>query len=186
MLILNFTPFPQIVTNRLCLRKISHEDVNEVFFFRSDEQVMKYIDRPKVKDKEEATAWIEMILEAEQKNESVNWVISLINSTKMIGNICFWRIIKEHYRAEIGYTLHPNYQRKGLMQEALVAVLNFGFTTMQLHSVEAKINPFNISSQNLLERNHFVREAYFKEDYFFDRKFLDTAVYSLLSSSFKK
>ena len=44
---------------------------------------------------------------------------------------------KEHYRAEIGYALHPAYQGKGLMNEALNALLDYGFRVMKLHSVEA-------------------------------------------------
>ncbi len=184
MLKLNFTPFPQISTQRLCLRQISTNDVNEVLFLRSDEQVMKYLDRPKTKTKEEANKWIESILDFEKKNEVVNWAISLPDTFKMIGNICFWRIEKEHFRAEIGYTLHTDYHGKGFMQESLKAILNYGFKTMLLHSVVAKINPYNIPSQKLLERNLFIREAYFKEDYFYEGKFLDTAVYSLLASNF--
>ena len=184
MLTLNFNPFPQINTPRLCLRQISPNDVNEVFFLRSDEVVMKYIDRPKAKTKEDALKWIDLILDLENNHESINWVISVPDTLQMIGNICFWRIAKEHYRAEVGYTLHPDYHGKGIMQEALSAVLHYGFTNMQLHSVEAKINPLNIPSQKLLEKNKFVKEAYFREDYFFEGKFYDTAIYCVLSSAF--
>jgi ribosomal-protein-alanine N-acetyltransferase len=56
---------------------------------------------------------------------------------------------------------------------------------MKLHSIEAHVNPNNIASIKLLEKNGFIREAYFKEDYFYDGKFLDTAVYSLLTSEHK-
>ncbi|MFM7401569.1 MAG: GNAT family N-acetyltransferase, partial [Bacteroidota bacterium] len=53
------------------------------------------------------------------------------------------------------------------------------------HSVEANVNPGNKRSILLLERCGFVREAYFRENYYFEGKFLDTAVYSLLSADFK-
>lgn len=68
-----------------------------------------------------------------------------------------------------------------MMQEALAAVLNFGFRTLQLHSVEANVNPGNTASIKLLERNHFIREGYFRENYFYNGRFLDSAVYSLLT-----
>jgi ribosomal-protein-alanine N-acetyltransferase len=51
---------------------------------------------------------------------------------------------------------------------------------MQLHSIEAHINPANAPSAALLEKKGFIREAYFKEDYFFRGQFFDSAVYSLL------
>ena len=79
-----------------------------------------------------------------------------------------------------GYALHPDQQGKGLMQEAMTAVLEYGFKIMKLHSIEANVNPNNLSSIKLLVRNNFVREAYYKENYFFDGKFYDSAIYSLL------
>ena len=68
------------------------------------------------------------------------------------------------------------------MKEALLAVINFGFTEMKLHSIEAHINPENTASGSILEKSGFIREAYFKEDFFFGGKFIDTAVYSLLAN----
>lgn len=73
---------------------------------------------------------------------------------------------KAHYRAEIGYALQPAHHGKGLMQEALTAVLDYGFHTLQLHSVEANVNPANAASIKILERNGFVQEGYFREAYF--------------------
>ena len=51
---------------------------------------------------------------------------------------------------------------------------------MQLHSLEAKINPSNSASAMLLEKNNFIKEAHFKEDCFWEGEFSDTVVYSLL------
>ena len=105
-----------------------------------------------------------------------NWPGALL-----IGTIGFWRITKEHYRAEIGYALHPDFHRKGITQEAMIEVLNYGFEMIRLHSVEANVNPNNEASKKLLEKNKFVQEAYFKENYFSNGQFLDSAIYSLLT-----
>ncbi|MBP6649301.1 MAG: GNAT family N-acetyltransferase, partial [Bacteroidia bacterium] len=78
--------------------------------------------------------------------------------------------------------LHPDYQKQGIMAEALLKVLDYGFKTMKLHSVEANVNPENAGSINLLEKSGFVREAYFRENYYYDGKFLDSAIYSLLTN----
>ncbi|MDQ6787925.1 MAG: GNAT family N-acetyltransferase, partial [Acidobacteriota bacterium] len=104
----------------------------------------------------------------------------------MIGTINFWKIKKENYRAEIGYMLDADYHGRGIMNEAIRAVLRFGFGEMNLHSVEANVNPDNAASIRLLEKNGFVREAYFKENYFFGGKFLDSAIYSLLAPRVKE
>lgn len=182
MLELNFSSFPEIITERLLLRKMKDADAPEIQFLRSDDTVMKYIDREKTKTAEEAVAFIQKVNENIDKNESVMWAISLKdNPDKLIGNIGFWRIINKHYRSEIGYMLHPDFWGKGIMKEALLAAINFGFNSMKLHSIEAHINPDNTASGMLLEKAGFVREAYFKEDFFFRGKFIDTAIYSLLN-----
>ena len=88
---------------------------------------------------------------------------------------------KENYRAELGYLLHPSHQQKGLMQEAVVAVLLYGFSAIKLHSVEANINPANVASKKLLEKNGFVQEAYFKENFYYNGRFMDAAIYAFLT-----
>lgn len=182
MLELNFSPFPQINTERLLLRKLRDTDAPELFFLRSDDMVMKYIDREKPKSEEEALDFLQKVNANIDKNEAIMWGIALKDKPDtLIGNIGFWRIISQHYRAEVGYMLHPGFWGMGIMKEALLAAANFGFNTMKLHSIEAHINPENVASGKVLEAAGFVREAYFKEDYFFRGKFLDTAIYSLLA-----
>lgn len=182
MLELNFSPFPEIKTERLLLRRMTEADAPELLFLRSDETVMKYIDREKAKSVEDVTIFIQTVNANIDKNESIMWAISLKeNPDTLIGNISFWRIINQHYRAEIGYMLHPDFWGKGIMKEALLAAIDFGFNQMKMHSIEAHINPDNIASGMLLEKTGFVREAYFKEDFCFRGKFIDTAIYSLLA-----
>lgn len=177
----NFNPFPLLVTDRLVLRQVSNNDVNEIFFLRADEAVMRHIRRPLARSVEDAIQFIQIINTGLANNESINWAITLKNHPKFIGNICLWRIQKENYRAEVGYMLHTTWHGKGIMQEALAAVLGYGFKTMKLHSIEAIVNPENEPSIKLLERNGFVREAYFKENFFYEGKFFDSAVYGLLA-----
>ena len=109
MLTVDFHPFPVLVTERLILRQMNPGDANEVFFLRSDDRVLKYIGRPKATSIEEAIKWLEMVNDAQIKNESVTWAITLKGDPTMIGNIAFWRMEKEHYRSEIGYVLHPEH-----------------------------------------------------------------------------
>jgi ribosomal-protein-alanine N-acetyltransferase len=165
----------------LRLRKVVTTDASDIFSLRSDERVMEFLDRPMQKTMGDSRQLIKIITNGINNNEAITWAINLKNDPKLIGTIGFWRIIKEHFRAEIGYLLHPDYQGKGIMQEALEEVLDFGFRTLKLHSIEANVNPNNLASIKLLERNRFIKEAYFKENYYYDGKFLDTAIYSLIN-----
>lgn len=187
MLQLQFDPFPQLETDRLVLRNLTLADAPELFYLRSNKEVMRYIDREPQKTVEETEIFINLLLDTQQKNEAVLWVIALKeNPAVMIGNIGYWRMAKEHYRAEIGYMLHHDFWQKGIMKEVIKPVIEYGFTSMMLHSIEANINPANAASQVLLEHTGFVREGYFKENYFFNGVFSDSAVYSLLSNTNKK
>ncbi len=181
MLTITFKPFPEIQTQRLLLREITVLDANEIFFLRSDKEVLKYIDKPPAKTLDDALEFILRINTLKENNQGINWAITIKGSDILIGNICLWNIKPEHHRAEVGYVLHPQHHGKGIMQEAIKAVLDYGFQTLQLHSIEANVNPANTSSIKLLVRNNFVREAYFRENYFFNNQFLDTAIYSLLA-----
>lgn len=180
MLSVNFNPFPVINTERLVLRQIEQSDVKEIFFLRSDKKVLEYLDMAPAATIEEAAAWIKKINDLERDNHAVTWAINCKPELKLKGTICFWNITKEHYRAEIGYALNPDHHGKAIMQEAITAVLDYGFKIMKLHSIEANVNPNNSSSIKLLERNNFIREGYFKENYFYDGRFSDSAIYSLI------
>lgn len=177
----NFSPFPIITTNRLLLREITEKDANEIFFLRSDANILTYLDKEPEKSVDETIAFIDRIKKGQLNNDSILWGITHKEGDTVIGTICFWRMQKEHYRAEIGYVLHPEQQGKGIMDEAMKGVLQYGFETMKLHSVEANVNPGNNASMKVLEKNGFVKEAYFKENYYYNGKFIDSAIYSLLT-----
>lgn len=183
MLQTSFSPFPEIKTERLLLRCIQMTDAPEVLEMRSLDETMQYIDREKFSSIEEAEAFIQKVLDTLNSNEGIMWVIALTEAPDiLIGTIGYWQMKKQHYRAEIGYMLHPKYWRKGIMKEALLAVIAYGFNDIKLHSIEAHINPANSASAAILEKTGFIREAYFKEDYFYKGTFLDTAIYSLLTT----
>jgi len=181
MLDINFSPFQNLETERLYLRRVVKEDVNEIFALRSDQEVMKYIPRPLLKTEEEALAHIAMIDEKIDSNEGINWAITLKGNPKLIGIIGHYRIRPEHFRAEIGYMLLPEYQGKGIISEAINEVVNYGFEVMKLHSIEAIIDPENFASEKVLQKNGFVKEAHLKENEFYDGRFLDTVIYSILN-----
>lgn len=184
MLTPDFSDFPALATERLVLRRFTDTDAEAILALRSSNDVMRYIDKEKMKDIGEALAFIQRFEDALAKNEGITWAIALKEQPdQLIGSIGLWRIIKEHYRAEVGYALLPAHWGKGIMTEALRACTEYGFGRLRLHSIEAHINAGNAASAGILEKTGFVREAYFREDFFFNGQFRDTAIYSLLSSN---
>jgi ribosomal-protein-alanine N-acetyltransferase len=181
MLDLNFTPFPELKTERLLLRKLVKTDAKEMFFLRSNEDVLRFLGREPTTSVEEAEEFIDRINKNIDTNESILWGIAFSNDPlAVIGTICFWNIKPEHYRGEIGYLLHPDQWRKGIMKEAINAVLDYGFDVVGFHSIEASLSSRNIASSTVLERTGFVKEGHFKESYYFRGEFDDAVVYSKL------
>ncbi len=183
MLTLNFHPFPQLETNRLLLRELSMNDLDIMYRIRTDPQVLTYLNRDPDESIEATRKKIEEILNNQQNNDAIFWVICWKDdpAKTMIGNIGYWKITKEHYRAEVGYILHPDQWNKGIMKEALDAIIDYGFDHMKLHSIVANINPTNKASGTVLEKCGFVQEAYHKENYYHDGIFYDSMVYGRLN-----
>ena len=67
-----------------------------------------------------------------------------------MGIIGHYRIQPENHRAEIGYMSLPEYNGKGYISEAIKAVVTYGFEQMNLHSIEAVIDPENTASEKVL------------------------------------
>lgn len=183
MLNTDFTQFPTLSTTRLILKEMTDADAAVLFEMRTNPELMKYIDRPKPNGIEDIHGLIEKMRQMKLKGEGISWgIYRKENPALNIGNIGFFRIVPEHYRAEIGYMLQTEEHQKGIMFEAMQAVIQFGFDHMKLHSIEANINPENIASRKLLEKAGFVKEAYFKENYFFNGRFIDSEIYSLVDN----
>lgn len=181
MLSIRFGTFPVLPAERLVLREIMPEDVEAILDLRSNDEVLRYLGRPKMNTPEEAQRYISLLREGMANNNAITWGIAAKDDPALIGTIGFWRIEKENHRAEIGYALHPGHWRKGYLSEVIPVVLRFGFGVLQLHSIEARVHPDNEASRGLLLKHGFVQEAYFKESFFFDGKFEDSVVYSLLN-----
>jgi ribosomal-protein-alanine N-acetyltransferase len=176
-----FIPFPELKTDRLLLRRIIHDDAPEIFFFRSNENILQFIGKEPATTLKDAQDYIHMIDDGIEKNETIMWGIVLKeNPSKLIGTICYWRLQKENYRAEIGYLLHPDHWRKGIMKEAILEIIEYGFHSMKLHSIEARIHTDNTASAAILEATGFIKEGFLKEEFFSRGKFLDTIIYSRL------
>jgi ribosomal-protein-alanine N-acetyltransferase len=181
MLRLSFTAFPRMETDRLILREHTLNDAEAWFKLRHNPDVMRYIDRDSPKDTTEVEDYINSLISGFEQGDSMGWAIALKdNPAQMIGNIVFWRMDFPNYRAEIGYLLDPAHWRKGVLSEALTAIIAFAFEEMKLHSIEANINPENEASKRLLLKHGFVKEAYFRENYYYNGKFLDSEIYSLV------
>ncbi|WP_290699116.1 GNAT family N-acetyltransferase [Lacinutrix sp.] len=145
-------------TERLILNKSSMEDVGLVYALRSNPIVRKYIMQPLFTKKEEAVAHVNKLERFLAEDKSISWTLTDKALNKKIGSICFWNFSEDKKTAEVGYDLLPEYFKKGYMSEALKAVINFGFNSLDLNTIEAFTRIDNESSKKLLLVNGFKLE----------------------------
>ena len=153
---MNTNPFPTLKTERLLLRKIDESDSDVILYLRSDADINKYIERPEhrmTKTIAQAVDHIEKMNTLLENNQAIAWGITGNNTSKIIGTICLWNFSEDMKTAEVGYDLNPTFQKKGMMSEALKAVLQFGFTTLGFERIEAFTHFENEASKKLLAHN---------------------------------
>ena len=155
---MNIQTFPVIKTERLTLRKIEESDSDVILFLRSDKSINKFINRPenrRTKNISDAIKHIKKLNADTKNNKSIAWGITLNENPKIIGTICLWNFSKDYKTAEVGYDLNPNFQKKGVMSEALNSVVNFGFIELYIDRIEAFTHIQNENSKKLLVKNGF-------------------------------
>ncbi len=156
---MNSNPFPILKTERLTLRKLAETDSDIVLYLRSDAEINKYIERPehrKTKTLEQAKAHINKMNGLFDTNQAIAWAITLNDTSNLVGNICLWNFSEDKKTAEVGYDLSPAFQKKGIMSEAIKAILQFGFEMKGLEKIEAFTHFKNEASKKLLETNGFI------------------------------
>ena len=175
-----FNAFPILESERLLFRNFKKSDALVFFQIRSNEEVMKYMDTYIHEKLEDAEEYIAGGQRAFENKTMLNWAIIEQSSGEMIGYFGFWRLDRKNCRGEIGYALLPAFQRKGYMREAMRTLIAFSFDELNLHSIEANVNPENEASMQLLEQFGFKKEAYFRENYLYQNRFIDSVIYCLV------
>lgn len=175
-----FAVFPVLDTERLVLRELRADDDRALHPLFADPEMMRYWGEPH-DSLAATTAMVNRIIEAYWAQAGIEWAVTLRDGGELIGKVCHHRLIKAHFRSEIGYILARPHWGHGYVHEALRAIIAFGFDTLKLHSIEAQLDPNNVRSARVLERLGFVKEAHLRENYFVHGGFVDTAIYSLLA-----
>ena len=165
-------------TDRLILRRYKKEDLQDLFEYLSDKEVVEYEPyKP---------------LTLNETKENLEWrigteemiAVELKNSRKMIGNVYMGK--REFEALEIGYVFNRNYWGNGYAVESCKALIQQAFSN-GIHRIYAECDPRNKSSWKLLEALGLQREAYLRKNVYFwkDEKekpiWKDTYIYAKLN-----
>ena len=150
---------PTLITERLILEKLSLRHAEDMFDYASRGQVTEYLTWERHSDIFITKEWIRKTRVLYRKGVFCDWALVLKSNGKMIGTVGFVKYSPENRRAEIGYAMNPDYEGHGYMTEAVMKLIELGFTEMGLNRIEAMYIEGNGKSRSVMERCGMIFEG---------------------------
>ena len=177
---------PTLQTPRLTLRSLEVSDDADVFAVFSDPMVMRYWDGAVMRTSQDAMSYIDRIHHGFRRRELFQWGIADRETNRVLGTCTLTHVSTIHERSEIGFAIRQERWGQGLGSEAVAAVVVFAFEELNLHRIEADVDPRNERSLRLLERLGFRREGYLPERYYINGERQDAVMMGLLRPDWKQ
>ncbi|MEP7328440.1 MAG: GNAT family N-acetyltransferase [Betaproteobacteria bacterium] len=179
----HFPPF-ELRTPRLVLRFLEARDAAALFAIFSDPEVMRYWATPPWTALAQAHASVAQSLRDYHDGGALRMGVTVAGDDTLVGTCTLFGFHRTNRRAEIGYCLASACWGRGYMQEALHAFINHALGSLDLHRIEADIDPRNTASARVLERHGFKQEGFLRERWLVGDEISDTALYGLLAREF--
>ncbi|WP_448564595.1 GNAT family N-acetyltransferase [Trichothermofontia sp.] len=177
-----FCDLPTLVTPRLCLRKLTIADVDDVFAYASDPIVSRYTLWQTHRSRADSERFIEAELAKYESLQPGTWGIVHRQQNRVVGTCGFGTWHMPHARIEVGYALGRAYWGQGLMPEALRAVISFCFSTLPLNRIEAFCLAENHASARVLEKVGMRYEGLLHEALCHQGRYCDLKLYAILQA----
>ncbi len=147
-----FSQIPTLSTERLVLRRLLPTDAEDMYAYARRFEVTEFL----LWYPHESCAYTKRYLEYLQGRYDMglyyDWGITPGKDGPMIGTCGFTSLDAASNSGEVGYVLNPDHWGSGLATEAVSAVLDFGFTQLSLHRIEARYLGGNEASRRVMER----------------------------------
>jgi ribosomal-protein-alanine N-acetyltransferase len=96
-----------------------------------------------------------------QNDDYQGLLICHLNSNKIIGVVNFSQIFYGMFQnAYLSYYVGVDFAGQGLMSEGVYLAIDYAFSTLDLHRIEANIQPGNKASISLVKRLGFTQEGF--------------------------
>jgi [ribosomal protein S5]-alanine N-acetyltransferase len=183
----NFDDFPILETDRLKLRRITSDDTPAWLDVWTSPDVLRYmIDFETKPDEMEVKSIIEWADGIYNRKTGARWAITQKNDDTMIGSCGFHIYDKNNRWAEIGYELHRDFWRQGIMSEAVSELLRLCFGELNLHRVEANVTVGNEASSGLLRHLGFTLEGTWRDKVYWHGQFYSLWQFGLLENEYQQ
>lgn len=171
---------PDLSTERLLLRRMTMKDAQDVFEYSCDPEVARYVLWSAQKHISEAKDYIRYMTKRYRDDLPSSWGIIDKASGRLVGTIGYMAFSEENASVEVGYSLARWLWGKGLMTEALRAVIDYTFDAMDVNRIEAQHELLNPSSGRVMEKCGMVKEGVLRQRLYNKGQFVDVALYSIL------
>jgi RimJ/RimL family protein N-acetyltransferase len=141
------------------LQLVSRRALPGLFAVHSDEAVCRYLPFATWQRMDDADTWYGRARQRHEDGDAIQWAISSRDTGAVLGMCLLFNYEQSHARAELGYSLGRPYWGLGFAREAVSAVIAHGFDVLDLHRLEARVDPRNSASAGLLQRLGFVHEG---------------------------
>ncbi len=171
-----------IETDRLIIRLAKPDDAEAIYSYRSDVVENKYQGWHPASMEEVRDYMSHMPKHLDVADTCFQFVMITVDGNQLIGDMGIVFTNQDKMQAEVGCTLHKDYQGKGYATEALGAMVNYLFLTLNKHRVIASVDPRNTASIRLIERLGFRQEAHFRQSYYLRGEWVDDIIYAMLGA----
>ena len=158
-----FSHIPTLETDRLILRGMRVSDAADMYAYARRPSVTEYLTWDPHTSESMTREYLTYVGQRYRTGDFYDWSVICRADGHMIGTCGFTSFNCPADSGEIGYVLNPDYQGQGLATEAVRRVLDFGFTELGLHRIEAHFMEGNDTSLRLMERVGMTLEGYARE-----------------------
>jgi ribosomal-protein-alanine N-acetyltransferase len=169
-----------IVTERLVIRRYTHDDIPDVRRFASQPSVAKVTSTRIQATEEGVRKYIDLqnSYQPFEMDEVFELAIERKEDGRVIGFLGFIR--QDHGQGEMGWALGEEYRGQGYATEAARALMDYGFTSLGLHRIHADTGTDNAASWRIMERLGMRREGLLRGAVYEEGKWVDRYVYGIL------
>lgn len=178
-----------IETGRLILRPMQMDDVDDLFEYQSNPEIVRFIPWPPRTMEQVKEATTKTITSGKfdllEENDYIVLVWELKDTGQVIGQSNMGLVSRDNKASNIGWVTHQDFQRQGYALEATRALLGYAFNNFDLHRVIADIDTRVPESAALAEKLGMRREATYLDGEFFKGQWCDMWLYAILKREFQ-
>lgn len=175
---------PSIRTPRLILRPFNLDDAPAVQKLANNPAIASNTrSLPYPYEDHMAQEWIKSHHEKYQSGEQVNFAITHLKESYLIGAIGI-QLEMQHKLGEMGYWIGEPHWNKGYCSEAAQATIRFGFENLNLNRIFAQTFKDNKASERILQKCGMQYEGYLRQHIKKLNRYEDVVIYAILRSEF--